>query len=64
MMKSHSQEVAAAFGEALAGDLVTLTATAARLPAWFNPDQAASLDPATFKGVDPGPRRLRLYPVR
>jgi hypothetical protein len=49
MMRAHSEEVAAAFGEALADDLATLEASASRLPAWFNPTQAASLDPDTFK---------------
>lgn len=49
MMTGRAEEIAAAFGTALADDLDTLTATAGRLPAWFNPTQADTLDPDTFK---------------
>lgn len=49
MMRNHSEQIAAAFGAALADDLATLEATAGRLPAWFTEAQAASLDPETFK---------------
>lgn len=49
MMTSDAEQIIAAFGAALTSDLDTLTATAGRLPAWFNPDQAANLDPETFK---------------
>lgn len=48
MMRADAEEVATEFGAALADDLATLEATAGRLPAWFNPDQAASLDEGTF----------------
>lgn len=49
MMSTHAEEISTAFGAALADDLATLAATAGRLPAWFNGDQAAGLDPETFE---------------
>lgn len=49
MMRDETEQIAGAFGDALADDLATLTATAGRLPAWFKPDQSAGLDPGTFE---------------
>ena len=48
MMLARREEVAAAFGDALADDLATLTTTAVRLPEWFRPEGAADLDAAAF----------------
>jgi hypothetical protein len=48
MMRAHTEQISAAFGNALAADLDTLTTHAGRLPAWFNPSQADTLDPETF----------------
>lgn len=48
MIRADAEEVTAAFGDALTGDLATLEATAGRLPAWFREDQAAELDSETF----------------
>lgn len=48
-LNGQAEEIATAFGAALDEDLATLSRTAGLLPAWFNPEQAASLDPATFE---------------
>lgn len=47
-MRANSEEIAAAFGDALADDLATLQNEAGKLPVFFRPEQADTLNEQTF----------------